>query len=169
MKSWSANVNGPDRFAVKSVHEGNMKNKLVYFPSFIKAGKLFYTFNHFFYVQIESMYQKSSFSAVTKTMKLKSMIKKMTADGTIDYNLFHKSKYNSQHVFNAWVLWRCVWYEGLVTGEELIVTGFDGKAIKQLLHNKYIKHEKFVFAFNKGHKCDTYGCCGRRVSDFENI
>eukprot|EP01084_Bolivina_argentea_P063698 116251_1 len=162
---WSSTVNGPDRFPVEATHKGCMQNKIVYFPLFVRAGKLFYTWNKFLYVQIESVYQKSSFSAISKTMKLKSMVKKLMEENIIDYNLFHKSKYNSQHMLNAWVLWRCLWFEGLITGEELIVTGFNSESIKILLHEKYSKHEEFVWGFNREHKCDTYGCCGPRKSD----
>eukprot|EP01083_Nonionella_stella_P076619 208876_1 len=157
-ETWGGEMAGTDRHSVLSVH----LNKLVYIPDYIRFGSLFYTWQTFNHMIIDNVNGKCSYSTMSKSMKLKTFLRKIQNESTIDYDLYGKdSKFDSRHIFNAYILFRCIWFCNLVNATKCNFEGFNHNAMKKLIIAEFNEHERFIQNKNIAHKTDIYGCFGK--------
>ncbi len=76
-----------------------------------------------------------------------------------------KIKYDSRKLSDAYVVWRCVWFQLIKGGKPVKIAGHNPVAIKQLLHECWLEQSEFVKNFFLNHKTDVYGCWGRKYGD----
>eukprot|EP01083_Nonionella_stella_P080885 222475_1 len=157
-ETWGGEMEGSDRHKVYSVHLG----KFVYIPDYVRFGSLFYTWNTFNHMIIDNVNGKCSYSTIAKAMKLKTFLRKIQNKDNIDYDLYGENKYDSRHIFNAYILFRCIWFCNLVNETHCIFDGFNHNAMKKLIQAEFDEQQRFVQRKNIQHKTDIYGCFGKK-------
>eukprot|EP01084_Bolivina_argentea_P015453 28920_1 len=173
-KYWAGNMAGPYRreLPIKRVHT----KQVAYLPMYFRWGHIFYSQKYLFHVDIDTVQSVLSFSKQSKAARLKTMVNDIIdcPESKCEYGHNHKrySYFNSAHLLNAWITWRCVWvcvHNNVFMYIICTVFEFEYQSIIMFLYMyssiHYMLDNQFVFKLisliiNLGHMTDIYGCYG---------
>eukprot|EP01084_Bolivina_argentea_P272300 463602_1 len=160
---WAPDVEGPDRDVIYSVHVQENRFK----PNYFRYGQTFYKWDLFTWMLVDKVNGKNSYSAIARSMKIKQYAKMVDEKKTSDPDLYGhaKGKFDSRKLSDAYVVWRCVWYQLIKGGKEVKIYGHNPMAIKKLLQECWVEQSLFVKNYYLNHKTDIYGCWGRKYGD----
>ncbi len=87
--------------------------QVAYLPMYFRFGHVFYSQKYLFHADVDTVQSVLSFSKQSKAAHLKTMLNDIIDDPESDCTYGHNHKrysyFNSTHLLNTWITWRCVW------------------------------------------------------------
>eukprot|EP01083_Nonionella_stella_P221601 791573_1 len=116
---------------------------------------------YFSHLMVDNVVAKASFGCAAKCTKLKTYVsERLRCYDTDAAQYAEYTVFNSHHLLNSYIVWRCIWFSILYTGTRISISKFDNPHVIALIKQQRNIQRIITNKINKGHATDIYGCHG---------